>query len=45
MRKRRQYNMDMVDELYELVMGENGFVVEVRCGFSLDHVMYSKIKE
>lgn len=26
----------MVDEFYELILGESGFVVEVRCNYSFN---------
>ena len=35
----------MVDELFELVLGEKGFVVEVRCDDSFNDAKYNRIKE
>lgn len=35
----------MVDELFELVLGEKGFVVEVRCDYSFNNAKYKRIKE
>lgn len=35
----------MVDELYELVLGETGFVVEVRRDYSFNDAKYIRIKE
>lgn len=34
----------MVDEFYELIVGESGFVVEVRCNYSFNDDKYSRIK-
>lgn len=34
----------MVDELFELILGENGFVVEVRCNYSFNDDKYKRIK-
>ena len=33
----------MVDELYELILGEKGFVVEVRCDSIFDEEKYQRI--
>lgn len=35
----------MVDELYELILGEKGFVVEVRCDSIFDEEKYQRIVE
>lgn len=35
----------MIDELYELVLGEEGFLVKLRCKNFFDEVEYSKIKQ
>ena len=35
----------MVDELFELVLGENGFDVEIRCEYSFNSAKYARIKE
>ena len=35
----------MVDELYELILGEKGFVVEVRCDYIFDEENYQLIGE
>ena len=35
----------MVDDLYDLVLGENGFLVKLRCKNEYDEIKYSEIKE
>ena len=35
----------MVDELFELVLGEEGFDVEIRCEYSFNDAKYVRIKE
>ena len=35
----------MVDELFELVLGEKGFDVEIRCEYSFNNEKYARIKE
>ena len=35
----------MADELFELVLGEEGFVVELRCGYSFNDTKYLRIKD
>ena len=35
----------MIDELYELIVGEKGFVVEVRCDYRFDEEKYQRIVE
>lgn len=36
---------NMLDELYELVLGENGFLMELRCKNKFNEQMYLNIKE
>lgn len=33
----------MIEELYELILGENGFVVTLRCENKFDELMFSRI--
>ena len=35
----------MIDELFELIVGEEGFVVELRCNNIFDEKKYSDIKK
>ena len=35
----------MVDDLYDLVLGENGFLGKLRCKNEYDEIKYSKIKQ
>lgn len=35
----------MVDELFELVVGEEGFVIELRCDNRYNEEKYSEIKK
>ncbi len=35
----------MIDELYELILGKKGFVVEVRCNYQFNEEKYQRIVE
>lgn len=35
----------MVDNLYDLVLGKDGFLVKLRCKNEYDEIKYSKIKQ
>ena len=35
----------MIDELYDLIFGENGFVVKVRCNYCFDTEIYERIRD
>lgn len=35
----------MIDELYDLVLGDNGFIIKLRCDNIFDENIFYKIKE